>query len=475
MIALVAALVTMGPQPGPQSLFLSSLADVAIYGGSAGAGKTFAACLETMRNYNTPGFTAGVFRRTSPQLTGAGSVWSTARPMYLAAGAKTREGDSPDATFPSGATVEFHHLQYESDVESHQGKQYALIVFEELQQFTEHQFFFMLGRLRSTCGVRPYCRATCNPDPDSFLATLIAWWIDEEGYPIPERSGVIRWLARDGAGVVQWGDTKAELMSQMPELDEHDAVSFTFVAARLDDNQELLRKDPGYRGKLRLLDRVTRLRLLGDEKHGGNWKVRNAAGMHFHREWVEVVDAPPSPVVAAVRAWDKAATKPHEGNRDPDWTRGVKIGRMQDGRRIILDMRSLRDTTGKVDDAMANTASADGQATAIACFVDPGQAGKVDESHIRKLLQNYRLLFLRPTQDKITAGGAFSARCENHQVLVQRGAWNDELFAELESIGSGSGHDDIWDACWLADAQLGNSHAVVMIDPDAGYLARDTV
>ena len=32
---------------------------------------------------------------------------------------------------------------------------------------------------------------------DSWVATLIAWWIDQEtGYPIAERSGVVRWVAR---------------------------------------------------------------------------------------------------------------------------------------------------------------------------------------------------------------------------------------------------------------------------------------
>ena len=36
----------IGPQPGPQQLFLSSPADIAIYGGAAGGGKTFAELLE---------------------------------------------------------------------------------------------------------------------------------------------------------------------------------------------------------------------------------------------------------------------------------------------------------------------------------------------------------------------------------------------------------------------------------------------
>ena len=49
----------------------------------------------------------------------------------------------------------------------------ALICFDELTHFTAHQFFYMVSRNRSTCGVRPYIRATCNPDADSWVADFL--------------------------------------------------------------------------------------------------------------------------------------------------------------------------------------------------------------------------------------------------------------------------------------------------------------
>jgi hypothetical protein len=71
-----------------------------------------------------------------------------------------------------------------------QGAQIPLICFDELTHFRAHQFFYMVSRNRSTCGVRPYIRATCNPDADSWVANFLAWWIDPEtGFPIPERAG----------------------------------------------------------------------------------------------------------------------------------------------------------------------------------------------------------------------------------------------------------------------------------------------
>src|SRR5436305_14925946 len=71
------------------------------------------------------------------------------------------------------------------------------VCFDELTHFTAHQFFYMVSRNRSTCGVRPYIRATCNPDADSWVADFLAWWIDPQtGLPIPERAGVLRYYIR---------------------------------------------------------------------------------------------------------------------------------------------------------------------------------------------------------------------------------------------------------------------------------------
>jgi len=44
------------------------------------------------------------------------------------------------------------------------------------------------------------------------VAQFIAWWINwETGYPIKERSGVVRWFLRREDELI-WGDTKEELL-----------------------------------------------------------------------------------------------------------------------------------------------------------------------------------------------------------------------------------------------------------------------
>ena len=56
-------------QPGPQSVFLSTSADIAIYGGAAGGGKTHGLLLEPLRHVTTNKLFSALFlRRTTPQI-----------------------------------------------------------------------------------------------------------------------------------------------------------------------------------------------------------------------------------------------------------------------------------------------------------------------------------------------------------------------------------------------------------------------
>ena len=56
------------PQPGPQTGFLSSSADIAIFGGAAGGGKSFSLLLEPCYHIGNGKFRCVIFRRTVPML-----------------------------------------------------------------------------------------------------------------------------------------------------------------------------------------------------------------------------------------------------------------------------------------------------------------------------------------------------------------------------------------------------------------------
>jgi predicted phage terminase large subunit-like protein len=274
----------IGPQPGPQTQFLASPADIAVYGGAAGGGKSWALLMEPLRHVSNRDFGAVFFRRTTVQVRNEGGLWDESMKLYPLLGASPKE-HVLSWDFPGGASISFAHLEHDKTVLNWQGSQIPLICFDELTHFSEAQFWYMVSRNRSMCGVRPYIRATCNPDCDSWVASFIAWWIDPEtGYPLPERAGVLRWFVRVN-NTLFWADTPEELaehrvVSEGGELVPIRPKSATFIPAKLSDNAELIRQDPGYLANLMALPVVERERLLG-----GNWKIRAVAGTFFKREW----------------------------------------------------------------------------------------------------------------------------------------------------------------------------------------------
>ena len=257
---------------------LSSRADIVIGGAAAGVGKTFCLLIDPLRDIGVKGFGGVIFRRTSPQIRNEGGLWDTSMALYPYVGASPKESVL-EWHFPKGPKIKFSHLEHEKNVYDWQGSQIPFIGFDELTHFTKKMFFYLLTRNRSVCGVRPYVRATCNPDPESWVYDLIQWWIDPDtGYPIPERDGVVRYFVVDNDNYI-WGDTEAEVIEsawhiledlvKKSGIDAREFVkSLTFISGSIYDNQELLKVNPAYLANLAAQDEQTKLQLLG-----GNWKV----------------------------------------------------------------------------------------------------------------------------------------------------------------------------------------------------------
>jgi hypothetical protein len=266
------------PQEGFQMKFLSSPADIVIGGSAAGVGKTYSLLLEPLRNISVDGFGGVIFRRTGPQIRNEGGLWDTSMTIYPHVGATPRESFL-EWLFSEGAKLKFSHLEHEKNVFDWQGAQIPYIGFDELTHFTKFMFFYLLSRNRSTCGIKPYVRAVCNPDPDSWLAEFISWWIDQNtGFPIPERDGVIRYMLRDGEKFI-WGDSVEEVLEkgdylirplvEKSGIDPREFIkSVTFISGSIYDNKELLKVNPGYLANLMAQDEQTKSQLLHN-----NWKV----------------------------------------------------------------------------------------------------------------------------------------------------------------------------------------------------------
>lgn len=427
------------PQEGPQEAFLATSADICIYGGAAGGGKTYGLLLAALRHITVKGFRCTIFRKNYNQIFSPGGLWDEAQDIY--SGIKGASPRISDASWQFRgknsellAKVTFAHIERDADLESWQGSQICFIGFDELTHFSEHTFFYMMSRNRSTCGVIPFIRATCNPDADSWVAKFIAWWIDQEtGYPIPERSGVIRWMMRRDE-TITWADTKEELIEKFDlrtpeELSEPRSV--TFIASRVEDNKELLRVNPSYLANLKALPQVERERLLH-----GNWKIKPAAGLFFRRTQVNMIQALPADVYMWVRGWDLAATAEDE-NGDPAYTAGVLMGKRRCGRYVVADVINKRLSASEVRNLIKMTAAADKRKYGKVMQrlpQDPGQAGKDQAQSYIKLLAGYVVKVRPESGSKETRAEPMAAQWQVGNFDVLEADWNDMYFSQLESF-----------------------------------------
>ena len=280
--------VDIRPQNGFQSLFMKSRADIVIGGGAAGAGKTFSLLIEPIRFGDLKGYQAVIFRRVSTMIKG--SLWFPSESLYEGFNPKPRPVPSNNEWFfGGGGRLKFTHLQYDKDAQSHQGAEYAFIGFDELTHFTSQQFWYLTSRNRTTCGIRPYMRATCNPESSGWVKRLVSKYIYPDDYhieglqgmPITEMRGKILYFRRVGDDLF-WGESKDELIAKYPDLfntpDILEAAklgigakrfitSFSFISGSVFENMELLKVNAGYLSNLSQLAPEQKAQLLN-----GCWK-----------------------------------------------------------------------------------------------------------------------------------------------------------------------------------------------------------
>lgn len=414
--------------------------------------------LEALRHIDNPLFGWVIFRKTYPEIKNVGGLWDESCLLFPLVGGKGKETLEWD--FPSGAHGKFAHMQHEKDKYSWQGAQVPFIGFDELTHFTESQFFYMLSRNRSTCGVKPYMRATCNPDADSWVKRFLAPWVSEK-WPVEEQaaSGEIRWFIRDG-GLIVW---------LKPGETHPDMYSATFIEADVYDNPKLLEKDPDYIKRLKALPLVERERLLNK-----NWTIRPEGGQKFKRGWFPVLTEVPGDLEKVVRYWDFAATEaqPSNSRRDgPDYTASVKLGKRKQGafpRYVILHATWDRYSPGKVEQLVKNLAQQDGVDCAVAFEEEGGASGK-HQTHTLKtgVLDGFTAHGVRSTGSKEIRANPFSSQCEAGNVAILDAHWNDGFFEFLEPFPSEQVHDDVVDAASGAYAQLVGTQASGILFPTA--------
>lgn len=454
-------MTALRPQAGPQTEFLSTDADIAIYGGGAGGGKTFALVMETLRHMYHATFSTVIFRKTYREIMNPGGLWDEANFVYR----HLPEAERPRmlqtdlrADFPSGATVKFAHLQHEKNKYDWQGSQIGLIGFDELTHFTKSQFFYLLSRARDAkTDIEPYIRATTNPDAASWVKEYIAPWVDtrwrekeanharmEDRPAILPESGQILYVRTEGDGYSyllesQW----EELADDHPDKDEY--KSLTFIRSLVTDNKILLEKDPAYVKNLKQLPLVERERLLN-----GDWDIEKG-DMLFHRDWFPTIriEDLPDDLSPPIRYWDLASTDRKEaekaGNNRACYTAGVLLAQSKKTKVVyILDITRVQYNPTRLRDLIVETAHWDrdrwgeslGQ-TKIYMEQEPGASGRdVIDAYSRELA-GFVFEGDLPSGNKTTRAEPVSSAAERGLVKVVAAPWNDAFYTEVSTYPIG--------------------------------------
>ena len=442
---------TFGPASPKQKMILENKAQILIIGGAAGSGKSYLLQLMPLALIDDPRSNCIMFRRLTPQIVGAGGLYETARGIYSELSPewkpRFREKDLK-AIFPSGAKVKWSHMEYEKDKLSHQGLQYTFVGFDEGTQFEWTQIEYLMSRLRSESKYPSRMVISCNPDPDHKIKELIDWYLDEDGYPIPERDGVIRWfIRRDGDFI--WGDSAEELIERYWDGEDihkkPKPLSFSFISATIFDNPPMLENNPDYLAFLEGLPEVEKAQLLY-----GNWKVRPEGANYFQRSFLKEVATLPLGCTS-VRPYDKAGTERSTGNKFPDFTASVKVSKdtegfyylsgdyhpdfVDDGPYSTGTQGRFCKKAGERDAIIKKQAEHDGDDVTIIFSVDPGQAG-ISEflTSSRALLADGYVVEKDPTpgnKSKLTRFAPFAQLAQQGFVRIVRSSFDAKTYEAL--------------------------------------------
>ncbi|TQR97320.1 phage terminase large subunit [Paenibacillus ottowii] len=248
------------PQPRQQKYHQATGVDELLYGGAAGGGKSEATIWDALKYaLEYPGSRQIIFRRTFPDLQR--SIIMRTLQVYPKELCKYNQAKH-EWIFLNGSIVELAHWDNDSDFMKYQGAEYDQIRWEELTQFEERWYTYMLSRLR---GSKPYPRSvksTTNPGGigHSWVKRrFIDIGVPEQIHDVPELD--------DNGNPLHWPEG-------MANAGEPIIRKRIFIPANVFDNKALVDNDPGYVARLMSLPDNERKQLLE-----GDWDT--FAGQYF--------------------------------------------------------------------------------------------------------------------------------------------------------------------------------------------------
>lgn len=221
-----------------QMPYITSPADITVFGGARGGGKTFGSLGDWWLHSEAYGVDArGLMLRK--RLTDLKDTIDIAKNLF--GNAAVWKKDDSCFEMRNGGKLFMAYLETESDAEGYQGWSLTRVYLEEITQFSSlTPMLKLLATLRSPAGVRCQMKATCNPGGPSHFAVK-SMFIDNGPNNIV--------------------------------VDPESGVSRVFIPSRVIDNPALLESDPGYINRLRAVGSASLVKAWLD----GDWDVVEGA------------------------------------------------------------------------------------------------------------------------------------------------------------------------------------------------------
>ena len=280
------------PNAGPQTEAYYTDADVLLYGGQAGGGKSGLIV----------GLALTAHRRTLIMRRQYGDLSAIIEDLLEKHGSRRGFNGSPPAKLriaEGDRLIEFGGAKVPGDEQHFRGQPHDLLAIDEASQFLESQVRFLMGWVRSVHpGQRTRTVLATNPPEDpatgQWLKRMFAPWLDPAD-PRPAQPGELRWCVTNALGEDQWVEgpgTHDDGTGRMVR-----AHSRTFIPAALKDNPYL--RDTGYDAQLDALPEPLRSAV-----RDGNWMIA-----HEDDEYQII---PTNWLIAAQERWtaDPPATAP---------------------------------------------------------------------------------------------------------------------------------------------------------------------
>lgn len=284
------------PRNEPQLQAYYSEADLLLFGGAAGGGKSDLLCGVALNDHRN----SVIFRKQSTDLRGI-------EERILALAGREGWNGSLKTRRIGSRLLELGHLEKPGSEESWRGRPHDFIGFDEGAQLAKNKVRFVLGWLRS---VDPKQRRRAiigsNPPTGGEGEWLIEWfapWLDQK-FSKPAKQGELRWAVTapdregttvwvpDGAPIVFTGGlewryaTEAEIAEGDGNTEVIQPQTRTFIQSLLRNNPYLA--NTGYRAQIQSLPEPLRSQLLhgdfvvGRQDH--EWQVIPSAWVRAAQE-----------------------------------------------------------------------------------------------------------------------------------------------------------------------------------------------